>query len=182
MRNRIIGHRIVRAGDLKPDPRNWRDHPEYQKSAIKSMLDEIGQVASLIARETEGGLMLVDGHLRASLDPDQEVSVTIVDLDDDEAAAILATLDAIGDMAEANAEKLAELMKVSDITDEGLVSHLEDLIDSSTWKPDAEIAEDEIAEDDSTQTIRVTCGAEIGKDVLDAICDAVARFEDVRVS
>ena len=113
---------------------------------------------------------------------DQEVSVTIVDLDDDEAAAILATLDAIGDMAEANAEKLAELMKVSDITDEGLVSHLEDLIDSSTWKPDAEIAEDEIAEDDSTQTIRVTCGAEIGKDVLDAICDAVARFEDVRVS
>ena len=73
IQNRIKEYRTVRAGDLLPDPKNWRRHPPAQRRALQTMLDRIGYADALIARETPDGLMLIDGHLRADLDPQAQL-------------------------------------------------------------------------------------------------------------
>ena len=115
MRSRIVELREVRAGDLLPDPRNWRSHPTGQREALQAMLDEVGVVDAVIARETPGGLMLVDGHLRADLDKDATLPVLVVDLDDTEAGQVLATLDPLAAMAEADTEALRSLVETTEI-------------------------------------------------------------------
>ncbi len=54
--------------------------------------------------------MLVDGHLRQSLDPDQVVPVLVLDVDEGEAELLLATLDPLAALATADAPKLSELL------------------------------------------------------------------------
>ena len=110
-RNRIRELRTVRAGDLKADPRNWRKHPKAQREALQAMLDRVGWADAVIARETPEGLVLVDGHLRADLDANAEVPVLVVDLDEAEAGQVLATLDPLAAMAEANTEALSKLLQ-----------------------------------------------------------------------
>ena len=90
-RDRVVELRRVRAGDLRPDPRNWRRHPPGQRAALSRMLDRLGYVDAVIARETPDGLVLVDGHLRAGMSPDAQIPVLVVDLDHSEAGEVLAT-------------------------------------------------------------------------------------------
>lgn len=81
IRDRIKELRRVRAGDLVPNPKNWRKHPESQQNALRGVLAEIGYADALIVRELpDGRLMIVDGHLRAETTPDQIVPVLVVDL------------------------------------------------------------------------------------------------------
>ena len=110
-RNRIRELRTVRGGDLKADPRNWRKHPKAQREALQAMLDRVGWADAVIARETPDGLVLIDGHLRADLDANAEVPVLVVDLDEAEAGQVLATLDPLAAMAEANTEALSKLLQ-----------------------------------------------------------------------
>ena len=66
IRDRIKGLRRLRAGDLKPHPKNWRSHPDSQKNALRGLLAEIGYADTLLTRElSDGGLHFIDGHLRA---------------------------------------------------------------------------------------------------------------------
>ena len=74
------------------------------------MLDRIGWIDAVIARETPDGLELIDGHLRAELDPDQEIPVLITDLNDEEAAEALATFDPLTMLAKTGRDKLAGLV------------------------------------------------------------------------
>src|SRR5690606_33584608 len=106
IKDRITDLRRVRAGDLRPSPKNWRRHPESQRKAMKAALTEIGFADALLARETDGGLELIDGHLRADLDPEQQVPVLILDVNEEEAGKLLATLDPLAGMAEADLEAL----------------------------------------------------------------------------
>jgi len=107
-RDRITGLRRVRAGDLRASPKNWRRHPEGQRSALRAILDDVGFVGAVVAREMpDGSLELLDGHLRAEIDPDAEIPVLVVDLDDKEAAKVLATFDPFGDLALPDADALA---------------------------------------------------------------------------
>ena len=108
IRSRELRH--VRAGDLTTDIRNWRDHPEIQRDALEGIVDTVGMVSPLMARETDAGLVLIDGHLRAGLDPDAIVPVVVVDLDEDEAAAVMATYDPLADMARPDLVKLSGLV------------------------------------------------------------------------
>ena len=64
--------------------------------------------------ETEQGLMLIDGHLRAEVAPDSMIPVLILDVTQEESDKILATHDPLAAMAEANSDKLEELL--SDMT------------------------------------------------------------------
>jgi hypothetical protein len=89
----------VKASDLRGHPDNWRLHPAHQVSALNAVMEEIGLVSAVIARRTEDGLQLIDGHLRSEILGDDEVSVLIVDLNDQEAAQMLATFDPIGELA-----------------------------------------------------------------------------------
>jgi hypothetical protein len=100
IRNRIRELRMVPAKDLLPNPKNWRRHPKAQADALRGVLAEIGFADALLARETDRGLMLIDGHLRAETAPDQDVPVLILDVDAAEADKLLATLDPLAGLAE----------------------------------------------------------------------------------
>jgi hypothetical protein len=69
--------RRVRAGDLVPNPANWRRHPQTQRSALRGVLRQIGYADALLAREVDGSLVLIDGHLRRSLSPNDVVPVLV---------------------------------------------------------------------------------------------------------
>ena len=45
----------VRAGDLQPNPKNWREHPKAQREALQGLLAEIGYADALLARELPDG-------------------------------------------------------------------------------------------------------------------------------
>ena len=95
IRDRIKELRRVRAGDLKPHPRNWRVHPESQKNALRGLLAEIGYADVLLTRELpDGSLQIIDGHLRAETTPDSLVPVLVTDLTEAEAEKVLLTLEA----------------------------------------------------------------------------------------
>ena len=90
IRNRIKGHRRVKAGELVPHEWNFRNHPEMQKSALEAVYREVGFARSLLAYEMPNGrLKLIDGHLRRDLDPEMEVDVEILDVNDDEARTLI---------------------------------------------------------------------------------------------
>ena len=111
MRNRVVDFREVAAGSLIADERNWRRHPFAQRSALRQVLDEVGFVGGVIARETDEGLVLVDGHLRVDLlDPEELIPVAVVDLDAEEAGAVLATYDPVGSMAYPDIVRLNALL------------------------------------------------------------------------
>src|SRR5215831_304782 len=111
IRDRIKELRRVRAGDLKPHPKNWRVHPDAQKNALRGLLAEIGYADTLLTRELpEGSLQLIDGHLRAETTPDSEVPVLATDLTEEEAEKVLLTLDPLASMATADKENLESLL------------------------------------------------------------------------
>ena len=109
-RSRIKELRYVKASELAPDPRNPRRHPATQRAALQAMLADVGIADAVIARETPDGLMLIDGHLRAGLDPDQMLPVLVTDLDETEAGKVLATLDPLAAMADVDGDALARLI------------------------------------------------------------------------
>lgn len=112
IRDRIVELRRVRAADLRRHPHNWRVHPERQRSAMSAVLSEIGYADALIVRRLpDGALELIDGHLRAETTPDTEVPVLVVDLDEREAALLLAVHDPITGLADTDDAVLRELLR-----------------------------------------------------------------------
>src|SRR5215469_18937044 len=99
VRNRIKGHRRVRASDLVPHELNPRLHTEAQRAALAALYAEIGFARSLLAYELpEGRLKLIDGHLRQDLTPDMEVDVEVLDVNDAEARALLLSIDPLAQL------------------------------------------------------------------------------------
>jgi predicted AAA+ superfamily ATPase len=96
---------------LKINPKNWRVHPEGQRSAVTQMLEDVGFVGALVARQKGKSLELLDGHLRADIADDSKVPVVVVDLTDDEADKILATYDPLAGLALTDTGKLDDLLK-----------------------------------------------------------------------
>lgn len=111
IRDRVVELVRVRAGDLVPNPANWRSHPERQRRALRALLGEIGYADSLIARRVDGELVLIDGHLRKDMDPDQVVPVQVVDLDEREAELLLASLDPLAGLAVPDPDVLERLLE-----------------------------------------------------------------------
>jgi hypothetical protein len=111
-RNRIRRHARVRAGDLVPHELNPRLHPEAQRQALEALYREIGFARSLLAYELpDGRLKLIDGHLRQALDPDMEVDVEVLDVNDAEARALLLSLDPLAQLADYDGAVLDELRR-----------------------------------------------------------------------
>ncbi len=109
-RDRIKEFRRVPAGELVPNEKNWRRHPPEQAAALRGLLSEVGIADALIAREdADGRLVLLDGHLRAGLDPEQTVPVLVLDVTEEEGDKILATLDPLAAMAETDEEAFRAL-------------------------------------------------------------------------
>src|SRR5262245_15110527 len=56
LRDRVNELRRVKAADLRRNPNDWRLHPDRQKGVLQAMLEEVGFVGALVARETDAGL------------------------------------------------------------------------------------------------------------------------------
>ena len=110
IKNRVKELRQVKASELLPNPKNWRTHPVGQSDLMKGVLAQIGYADALIAYETDEGLMLIDGHLRAETTPEMEVPVLVTDLNEEEASTLLATLDPLASMARTNHDALSNLI------------------------------------------------------------------------
>jgi hypothetical protein len=114
IRNRIKAHRRVRAGDLVPHEFNYRYHPDNQVRAMHALYQEIGFARSLLAYELpDGRLKLIDGHLRRALDPDMEVEVEILDVSDEEARALLLSIDPLAELAVQQEELQTRLLEMT---------------------------------------------------------------------
>jgi hypothetical protein len=114
IRNRIKDHRRVRAGDLVPHELNFRLHPEQQRAALKALYREVGFARSLLAYELpDGRLKLLDGHLRRDLNPDMLVEVEVLDVNDDEARALLLSIDPLAALAETQEQLHDRLLELT---------------------------------------------------------------------
>ena len=130
-------NRITRYGEEAPDqllahPLNFRLHPKHQQDALAGVLSEVGIVQNIIVNERTGHV--VDGHLRISLamrDNQPTVPVTYVDLTPDEEALILATLDPISALANADADKLDQLLRDVSTSDAAVMQLLSDLAEDA---------------------------------------------------
>jgi hypothetical protein len=132
IRDRIKEFRRVRAGDLVPNEKNWRTHPQGQRDALQGILTDIGVADALIARPLpDGRLGLLDGHLRQDLDPEQLWPVLVLDLDEAEADKLILSLDPLAAMAEADSDKLSGLLKECETADAGLKAMLDGLAEAN---------------------------------------------------
>ena len=111
-RNRIVRYADVPPADLLANPANWRVHPKHQQDALKGVIDEVGYVDPVLVQD--GTDLVIDGHLRVALALRDDVSaipVQYVDLNDAEAALVLATFDPITALATADKEHLDALLR-----------------------------------------------------------------------
>lgn len=153
IRDRIIDFRRVKAGLLRPHPKNWRTHPPAQQDALRGVLAEIGYAGALLARQLpDGSLELIDGHLRAETTPDMEVPVLVVDLDEVEAAKLLALHDPLAGLAEANQEVLGELLANVETENDAVRAMLDKMLDGADEECEAE-NDGQDAETEETLTV-----------------------------
>lgn len=162
IKDRIVDLRRVRAGDLIPNPKNWRLHPKAQAEAMRGVLAEIGMADALLVRETPAGLMLIDGHLRADLIPDEQVPVLVLDLTESEADMLLATLDPLAAMAEASKDKLEELLRSIQTESDPLKDLLDDIAKRNKILLPPDIA-DPGAQIDQAEELQQKWGTEYGQ-------------------
>ena len=127
-RSRIVGHADVPPADLVANPRNWRRHPESQRRPLRSAIGDVGWVQRIIVNRTTGHI--VDGHARveeALARGEPVVPVVFVELTPEEEHRVLATLDPIGALAEADGPALAVLLASIATSDADLAAFLDDL-------------------------------------------------------
>jgi len=135
IKDRIKELRRVRARELVQNPKNWRTHPAAQARALGALLKEIGYADALIARELpDGQLQLIDGHLRAETTPNTDVPVLVLDVSEEEADKLLATLDPLAAMAEADTGRLQALLESVRSDDEAVQELLRRTAGERLWQ------------------------------------------------
>jgi DNA modification methylase len=115
-------------GELADNPRNWRRHPARQIAALRDAIAEVGWAGACLFNERTG--RMIDGHLRRQMALDQgrtQIPVLIGSWDEATEAKILATLDPIGALAEADAAQLEALLRDVNTGSEALQQLLDDL-------------------------------------------------------
>jgi hypothetical protein len=112
-RNRITGLILLKdAEEIAIHQNNWRTHDDVQRETLRGLLGQVGIVNAAIGyhSQADGGRMkLIDGHLRRE-EIRQGLPVLMTDLNDAEAALVLATLDPLGAMAGTDAAQLDVLL------------------------------------------------------------------------
>lgn len=128
-RDRVVELRRVKASDLVPNPKNYAVHSDAQKAALRGAIGELGFAGAELVRETEDGrLMLIDGHARREVVGDGVIPVLVLDVTEEEADKLLATLDPIAAMAERDSAKLSALLSEIKIEDAGLQALIDEML------------------------------------------------------
>jgi hypothetical protein len=137
IRIRVKELKMVPADQLIPSEKNFRRHTDEQRNALNGMLEEVGFAGAIVTRKLDDGRYeIIDGHLRADVGGDEEVPIIVTDLDDTEAAKILATYDAIGGMAEIDNNVLRNLTSEIDFQSRSIDDLINKLIDSDISSPE----------------------------------------------
>ena len=128
LRSRVVALTRVPAKDLRANPKNWRTHPAKQREAVEAILQDVGIADAMLARRADdGSLVLIDGHLRADIAAEQEIPVLLLDVTEAEADKLLATLDAITQMAGFDRAKLDALLSAEPRREDALEQLLDEL-------------------------------------------------------
>lgn len=116
--------------DLAANPLNYRTHPAAQTQALKDVIGEVGWAGALLYNERTN--RLIDGHARKELFGGAgPVPVLIGSWDEAQEAKILATLDPIAAMAEADKGKLDALLRQVQTESESVATMLQELAKDS---------------------------------------------------
>jgi hypothetical protein len=141
--------------ELTEHPSNWRGHPETQTRALRDLVGEVGWAGALLYNERTSRLL--DGHARRKLGTDP-VPVLIGNWSEAQELLILATLDPIGSMAQADyqtaATVAAQVQADATTRSESLSALLSDLsleAEIAAAMAQAEIASSAIAGDSDIQ-------------------------------
>lgn len=168
--NRIVGYETRAARSIVPHNLNWREHPAVQRAALAGILSEVGWVQNVVVNQRTG--KMIDGHLRVEIAAarNEDVPVTLVDLDEDEEAYVLATLDPIAALATTNDAALRELLTAVQSNDEAVRNLLAGLAGEKV-DPFADLVGDGDVPDASfAYDVTVTCHTARERDaVVDAI-------------
>ena len=146
-RDRVMGLAKLPRERIKRAPKNWRTHNDKQRGALRGLLSDIGiagtelvwipsdharaQLRAAASFEAwlstyDGPVQLIDGHLRhetlLQLQP-----VIVTDLDESEAALLLATFDPVSALAGRDDSLLAELLDLAKPRAKGAVELIEEL-------------------------------------------------------
>jgi DNA modification methylase len=114
--------------ELAENPKNWRTHPDAQLTALADVIAEVGWAGACLFNERTG--RLIDGHARRKIALDQgceRVPVLVGSWDEATEAKILATLDPISAMAEADSAKLEALLREVSTGSDAIQQLLDDL-------------------------------------------------------
>lgn len=112
--------------ELQANPSNWRRHPSKQKLALRATIQEVGWAGALLYNEQTQ--KLIDGHARKELfEGKGPVPVLIGSWDEATEKKILATLDPLAAMAEADKDSLDKLLREVQTGDEDLANMLTEL-------------------------------------------------------
>jgi hypothetical protein len=118
----------------RANPDNWRTHPPAQLKALRAMIGQVGYAGAVLLNETTGHL--IDGHARvSSAPPDEVLPVLVGRWTLEQERQILVSLDPLAAMAQADAEKLAELTADMDL--EGDLAGLAEQLDKLQAEDDA---------------------------------------------
>ena len=159
IKDRIKELRRVPTSALIPNPKNWRTHPDKQKTALNAMLAEVGIVGALLAYETEQGLMLIDGHLRAEEVAGEDVPVIVLDVTEAEADLLMLAYDPLGAMASVEGEALKALVDEVVFNSSELEKFTEDFLASIANVTLEKLAPEEFPEVDENIETTYHCDA-----------------------
>jgi DNA modification methylase len=112
--------------ELSDNPLNWRKHPEKQLTALKDVLADVGWAGALLFNERTN--RLIDGHARKKISKSQEkVPVLVGSWSEEQEKKILATLDPLATLAEADHDALQMLLQGVQTESEAVQALLNDL-------------------------------------------------------
>lgn len=166
LRSRVVDLMRVPAKDLRANPKNWRTHPTKQREAVEAILRDVGLADAMLVRRAEDGtLVLIDGHLRADITAEQDVPVLLLDVTEGEADKLLATIDAITQMAGFDRTKLDELLSAEPRRDDALEQLLDELAAKAALYQENDEAKESLAAEVDVDGFKMThrckeCGLE----------------------
>lgn len=155
-KNKIVREAMVPPEELVNNPDNWREHPRYQADSLQAVLDQVGIVETIKVNINSG--KIVDGHLRVKLALESHqptIPVSYLDLTPEEEALILSTLDPLGALADANQNKLNELLDRAKTPDPKLQALLEYLRVDQTLSPQTPVRMDSMTDSKTLQTATI---------------------------
>ena len=143
-------------GELAENPANWRRHPGQQLAALTDVISEVGWAGACLFNERTG--RLIDGHARRKVALDQgttKIPVLVGNWTEEQEKKILATLDPLAAMAEADAGQLDALLRDVSTGSEAPSAMLTELAEKSGVVLNVKSADDEWPEMTKTENHQI---------------------------